>query len=207
MTTGRGQSVAAALTAALTAGKPEPVTIEEVLGTYAGGNPALARELAGLPSTGALPRKGTAERRRYDTAMRRVQRYGSTGAERRRPKGEALADLRRRGLVNLAGPQLAKARREGLAVRFMAHFRVSRNFYTKAIPPARGDMIYLTPDEAPDLMTAVRGALALWRAGDREAAGADIESLAWAHYWNPDDESAEEIIGELIGISDAWVRI
>ena len=109
--------------------------------------------------------------------------------------------------MNLAGPQLAKARREGLAVRFMAHFRVSRNFYTKAIPPARGDMIYLTPDEAPDLMTAVRGALALWRAGDREAAGADIESLAWAHYWNPDDEPAEEIIGELIGISDAWVRI
>ena len=84
MTTGRGQSVAAALTAALTAGKPEPVTIEEVLGTYAGGNPALARELAGLPSTGALPRKGTAERRRYDTAMRRVQRYDG----RRAPPAE-----------------------------------------------------------------------------------------------------------------------
>jgi hypothetical protein len=207
MTTGRGQSVTAALTAALTAGKPEPVTIEDVLGSYSGGNPALARELAKLPSTGPLPRKGTAERRRYDSAMRRVQRYGSTGAERRRPKGENLADLRRRALVNLAAPQLAKARREGLAVRFMAQFRVSRNYYTKAIPPAPGDMIYLTPDDASDLMPSVRAALALWRAGDREAAGADIESLAWAHYWNPDDESAEEIIGELIGISDAWVKI
>jgi hypothetical protein len=184
----------------LTTGKPEPVTVEDVLKSYSGGNSALARELAGLPPAGALPRKGTAERRRYDSAMRRVQRYGSTGAERRRPKGEALADLRRRGAANLAGPQLAKARREGLSVRFMAHFRVSRNFYTKAIPPAAGAMIRLGSRD-------VRGPLALWVAGDREAAGDEIEGLAWARYWNPEDDPGEEIIGELIGISDAWVRI
>jgi len=199
MTTGRGPNVAAALDAALRAGKPEPVTVEDVLGTFEGGNPALARELAGLPSTGPLPRKGTAERRRYDAAMRRVQRYGTRGTERRKPKGENLAELRRRARANLAADNLARARREGLSVAFMAHFRVSRNEYTKRIPPTKASMIRLSG-------RVVRGALALWAAGDREAAGAELEGLAWAHYWDP-DETGDEVAGQLIGISDAWVRI
>ena len=136
-TVGTGATMAAALTAALTAGKPEPVTIEDVLGSYGNGS-TFARELSGLPSTGPLPRKGTPERRRYDTAMRRVQRYRSTGAERRRPSAETLATLRRRALANLARDNLARARARGCDVRLLCSYRVSKNYYTATCPASSG---------------------------------------------------------------------
>lgn len=49
----------------------------------AGGGPALARMLVGLPATGRLPKPGTKIRKRYNAAIRQIQRYTTTAGQRR----------------------------------------------------------------------------------------------------------------------------
>jgi hypothetical protein len=147
--------------------------------------------------------------------MRRVQRYGSTGAERRRPKGKNLADLRRRGTVNLAGPQLAKAREAGLGVRVTMVYRISQTTYTKDLPGG-AKWQRLGPRD-------IRSALGLWAAGDVEGAGAELESLFNEKYWvmRPDASGkmvsniaggdvqldGEDEDGTPLGVTYAWVMI
>ena len=88
-------------------GRPRPPTsFDEVVAAFGDRprrqNPQIARALTGL--VGPLPLRGTPERWAYHSALRRVNRWRTTAAERRRPSAESLAQL-----WNLARRRLAQA--------------------------------------------------------------------------------------------------
>lgn len=108
---------------------PMPTTREGRAEYLQRGDPTrLARLERGIAPDAALPRKGTAERRQYDNAARRWQRYTTaTGGQRREPTGAAAdainALVRQRIAERLAAQRaaaLARLRREGFRLRVHA---------------------------------------------------------------------------------------
>lgn len=85
-----------------------------------GGTSGSARVLVGIPEGAALPVKGTPERRAYDSAMRRVQRYTTTGAQKRKPSAPELAKLRKRVGTGTLAKRLDRLDKEGGRCRMKA---------------------------------------------------------------------------------------
>jgi hypothetical protein len=143
-----------------------PMTRAELEQTF-GGRPALARQIAGIPP-GRLPAKGTPERRRYETAMRALQRPERAGQIN--PRTGRLYQARR-GIGGATGQRIAaigRARQReaelrrvgGTIARFQAE--VSVNGY----PPRErvfGPVEILTSDWA-----AIFDALAAGRTTEAE---------------------------------------
>lgn len=70
------------------------LNVSEVV-TQAGGTSATARILTNVPAGARLPVKGTPERKSYNAAMRRVQRWTTSARERRNIAPRDLAKLRK----------------------------------------------------------------------------------------------------------------
>jgi hypothetical protein len=179
------------LTRALTGRARTPESLEDIASVYGDiprhQNPALARELTGLPPTGRLPARGTAERRAYEATLRSVQRYrAGEGRQRRRPGRDTLRRLRAAARLRLAGPRLAQVRRLGILMRLTAEIRVSRVWRTHHMPSdvaGRPRMVHV----GPELMRPVLDA---WEAGDVDQAGAQLLEAFFTAYWG-EPEPAE----------------
>lgn len=160
-------SLAAALRHSLTA--PLPPRTPAGLVDYIGGRPAAARVLVGLPPDGPLPRRGTSERRRYDAASRRVQRWTTTAGERRKPPADDLRRLRNRARGRASADLLRRLEAVGARARLFAVVDVpspkpgAKPDRRERELPAGGPGQYLTPD-------AVRGFVAPFRARQYELA-------------------------------------
>jgi hypothetical protein len=218
-TLGTGRTIGAALTAALTEGRKAPRTQADVFKAYGSTpseqNRALAREMAGLPASGPLPPRrpkphlpkfptplerrvyerellAGADRRTYDAAMRRVQRWRTTSTEKRK-----APDLVREARTASAGSNLAVARAGGLHVRVRAEYRVSDKTRTATMPA--GPPQYLGPE-------AVRRALDLWVKGSTAGAATALEAVFFGPegYW---DEAFDTTDEAFVGIIRAWVWI
>lgn len=160
-------NVGDALAAALR--RPQPPETVAGLVAAAGGRPAVARALVGLPAAGALPVKGTARRRAYDTQMRSVQRWTTTAAERRGgPSGAQLARIRRLVAPRIGALSRADLLEAGARVRVHADEVAIAGYYDprdvrSRTMPAGGPGQYLAPDQL--------GFLRALEAGDRLLAG------------------------------------
>lgn len=157
-----------------------PASIEGIAGVFGARprtqNPAMARALTGLPSSGRLPAKGTLERRQYEAALRNVQRYRAPeGRQRRRPAPRTLQRLRAAASATLTARNVARARREGLKMAIRANFRMylgQRRMQMNQRMPASG---YVFVPPGPMLSQA----LDIWtgaQAGEVE----DADDAGWA---------------------------
>ena len=161
-------------------------------------NAAMARTLAGLPETGRLPAKGTAERRRYDDYLRSLQRYRApVGRQRRRPNPSVLERLRAEARRRLTARNVARARAEGLKMRV----RVGYVFYEGgrrrvSDMPGTSGWVEIPPDER------LAEVLDVWVAGEREEAGELLLATFFVEYKLPalNEEEAE------VEVYDAEVR-
>jgi hypothetical protein len=116
-----------ALRFALTGREDElPNTPDELLNYSEKSRAQLAREIEGLPPSGRLPRKGTDERRRYDTLSRRLQRWTTTRGAQRRSFREARSGWRetRRAFFRRRFPSWARMRRRGARMRLEARVKI-----------------------------------------------------------------------------------
>lgn len=172
-----------ALTRLLTGGRRQPESLEDVAGAFGDTpreqNSQLARAVAGLPATGRLPARGTADRRRYDAALRNVQRWRAPeGRQRRRPGRGVLPRLRRMARERLAGARLAHVRRTGLMMRLAAQIRVSQTWKHVTMPAdAAGHARYqFIPGPA------LGPTLDAWEAGDMAEAGALLLAAFFTAY-------------------------
>jgi hypothetical protein len=86
----------------------------------AGGRGQLARRLVSLPLVGALPKKGTAGRKRYDNEMRSLQRYSKEEGQTRTPDRATLRNLRRRAGLPAPSTLRRQLRKAGAAVATIA---------------------------------------------------------------------------------------
>jgi hypothetical protein len=142
----------------------EPVTAEQLVDDYErqyGKRNAMRRmaEDAGelSRSSGPLPGKGTAERRRYDTFKRRLQRYRGHGGQTRKADQGWLTDLAKKigsdrapGTINAALRNI-EAAGVGVAIGFVFWIKVSNEkTYRRRVQTFR---VYLDPagDEGTDL--------------------------------------------------------
>lgn len=192
---GHGPTVGAALEAVLTEERGSPMTPAEILRAYGGSKPAIARDIAGLPP-GPLPRKGTPERRRYDSALRSIQRYYTEAGERRSISG-ALPELRGRARRVVSDAQVKQARRLGLGVRVLAQYTVSRNQYVGLLPADAGGAARF--QQVPG--GGLRGVLRSFNAGDVEEAGDELLGRMLALYWQ-----SPEPLGAFT-VLEAWVKL
>lgn len=145
----------------------------------AGSRPALARELVGLPAAGKLPARGTPERTAYAAALRRVQRWTTSGAQRRRPAVSTLRALTR----SREERRLAQLARRGARVRLRAKVKVDTPTARRGkiererqrTMPSGGPGTYLDADEMGTIA-------AFWEAGDHAtAAGLLFDAFAEAY--------------------------
>lgn len=172
-----------ALTEALMAGVPLPADTEDL--TDIDTRKRLAREDAGLPETGPLPAKGTAQRRSYDSAMRRLQRYTTTAGQKRTVTGERL-----RRLLNTAGrvlalPNVAAARTSGLDMQLTASIKVSQVWKTHTMPV--GEPQHISGSLLGPTLNA-------WVLGDMGRAGTELLAAFFTAYWGiPDPAEVGEI--------------
>lgn len=114
------------------AGQSSRDELIESLGGGREGRTALARRLAGLKREGALPRKGTKARHRYDAAMRALQRQAGginprTGQPRQTRAGNKAINRR---IERLASNERRRREREqrskkGVRVNVRAIVRIS----------------------------------------------------------------------------------
>jgi hypothetical protein len=167
---------------ALLAGRSRiPGTLEDAYGEFGSTprqqNPALAREMVGLPSEGRLPRVGTDSRREYENAKRNVQRYRKVGGQTRTPRSGSLARV------------LAAARRRaGVTVTRADAVRSSG-----ANMQGRGDVLVSPPNTHTQTMPAIGSqhisgpamgpAVSAWERGDMPAAAAALEDAFMGAYW------------------------
>jgi hypothetical protein len=112
-----------AWTAEFTAQEPPPeATFREHLADR-GHRQAIARSMAGV-SAGPLPRKGTEARRRYDSAMRQLQRCITTAGQKRR-----RAPAARRRITEISNRLI---RKERLLAALRSANRPCRNLRAKS---------------------------------------------------------------------------
>lgn len=161
-----------ALTDALTAALPRPSDTQLLDGRET--REALSRAEAGIPGTGPLPRRGTGQRRTYDTAMRRFQRYTTNASETREAKGSWLNRLRDGVTRVLALPNVAIARLSGVDMQLTASIRVSKSWKVHRMPvgaPQHVEGRLLGPT------------LDAWVRDDMAAAGAELLAAFYTAYW------------------------
>ena len=176
--------VDAALTRLLTEQRRRPPeTLEGIAEEYGDTpreqNPQLARQIAGLPAEGRLPAKGTADRRRYDSALRNVQRYRAPeGKQRRRPGAGVLPSLREATRLRLAGGRLDHVRRNGLLMRLAAQIRVSQTWKFVVMPSDTAGHARFQPITG----SAMGPALDAWTRGEYQTSGALLLEAFFAAY-------------------------
>lgn len=167
-----------ALTAALTNGIPQPQT-DTVLADL-DTRKRLARADAGIDGT-QLPPKGTQQRKDYDTAMRRYQRYTTTATERRKIVGDRLRSLLDGVGRVLAMPNVVRAQTGGVDMQLTASIKVSQTWKVHTMPV--GDPQHI----GGSLLGA---ALNAWVLGDMSRAGDELLRAFWIAYWG-DPEPCE----------------
>lgn len=191
-----GADVGGALSALLTGGRGEPRTLEEAFREYGPTarvqNPAIARELAGLPASGPLPAKGTPDRTRYETAKRSLQRYRAPEGRQRRPGRELRTKILPRARRRLAERHVAEVRRRGLRMRLVARIRVSRVWRYSTMPGDSGGAERYQYVPGGRLGECLRHRLA----GDVDEAAAELLAEFFRAYWagNPDPAEVGEIV-------------
>lgn len=134
---------------------------------------ALARKVTKLPAESKLPAKGTTRRRAYDSAMRRFERYVTTGAQKRSFTAASAAARK---------PVIVAARRVPLPASYEPPQIVARRPELKEpgprppffadIPPAEllpGDVSF-EPTPYPIDLYDLRSILAYYDGDSREAA-------------------------------------
>ena len=121
----------------LASGAVAPLSRTELIQEFGGGRkgaPALARRLVGLPAAGRLPSKGTAERKRYDSTLRAVERGEArginpkTGRLRQARPGTSrtgeIQEIGRQARIARAQQKMDKLRKSGGRVRVRADVSV-----------------------------------------------------------------------------------
>lgn len=181
----------------------EPAELVEA----AGGPAALARMLVGLPAAGRLPKPGTEIRKRYNAAIRQIQRY-TTGAGQRRGQGagKVSSAARERAIARwrkAVGPTWrssfwARLRAKGARSRLAGNWRVGgskdpRRF--RELPKA-GEGVRLPANVMDELLDAAEAAewteaLEIFLGAFSDAFGVDVtpenedgpEDIAWIRIW------------------------
>ncbi len=162
-----------------------PSSFNDIVAAYDGQNATMARAITATPP-GRLPAKGTAERLAYDGTMRNLQRYRSTGAERRRPGRKALTELRDLARRRLADEAAQRTLRHGAWMRLTAEIKVSQVWKTHTMPAnAAGRPVY---QYLPG--PALTAAVTAWLDGDLGGAGEQLQRAFFIQYWG-DPEPAQ----------------
>jgi hypothetical protein len=161
-------------------------------------NPAIARLLSGTPD-GQLPLKGTAPRRAYDAALRRVQRARIRGSFNAADQSSVVEEVTSRieaahgeAVDRNVRRQLRRLRRDGLFMRIVALIRVSRAQKEAVMPADSGGVPRYQYIDGQ----AATPALDAWEAAyDEEGDYEDVDALLLAAffqaYWGDPDPLAE----------------
>jgi hypothetical protein len=161
-------------------------------------NPAIARHLSGTPD-GQLPPKGTAPRRAYDAALRRVQRARTRGSFNDADQARVVEEVTSRieaayaeAVSRHVRRQLRRLRRDGLFMRIVALIRVSRVQKEAVMPADSGGVPRYQYIEGPGATPA----LDAWEAaynGEGDYEDVDVLLLAafFQAYWGDPDPLAE----------------
>ncbi len=147
-------------------------------------NPNIARALSGVD--GPLPRKGSPQRRVYDSALRRVNRWRTTAAERRRPSPASLAELRALARRRLAGEAAQRIAQRGAWMRLAAEIKVSQTWKTHTMPADAGGRPRFQHLPGATMAAAVTA----WMDGDVDGAGGQLLRAFFDQYWG-DPEPAQ----------------
>ncbi|MHB8573640.1 MAG: hypothetical protein ACYDAY_11920 [Candidatus Dormibacteria bacterium] len=149
-------------------------------------NSDIARALVGMRRKGKLPSpkgRGKVQRRRYEAALRTVQRHRKAEGEVRRNRKtlEAIREaIRRRGLGD-RGDELAAA---GVDMAMTAAIRVSRNFSTHRMPALGYTFL---PGESLGLVVSA------WRRGSKSGVAGELLLAFFANYWEGWIPDADEV--------------
>lgn len=182
---------------------PTPTNLPALVGFFGATprvqNPAIARHLSGTPD-GQLPPKGTAPRRAYDAALRRVQRARIRGSFNAADQATVVEEVTSRieaahaqAVSRHVRRQLRRLRRDGLFMRIVALIRVSR-VQKEAVMPADSGGVpryqYIDGQAATPALDA-------WEAAyDEEGDYEDVDALLLAAffqaYWGDPDPLAED---------------
>jgi len=182
---------------------PTPTNLPGLVGFFGATpraqNPAIARHLSGTPD-GQLPPKGTAPRRAYDAALRRVQRARTRGSFNAADQAKVVEEVAARleaahaqAVDRHVRRQLRQLRRDGLFMRVVALIRVSR-VQKEAVMPADSGGV---PRYQYIAGQAATPALHAWEAAyDEEGDYEDVDALLLAAffqaYWGDPDPLAED---------------
>ena len=198
--------VAAALGQLIMQGRPArpptPTNLPALVGFFGATprvqNPAIARHLSGTPA-GQLPPKGTAPRRAYDAALRRVQRARIRGSFNAADQVRVVEEVTSRieaahaeALDRHVRRQLRRLRRDGLFMRIVALIRVSR-VQKEAVMPADSGGVpryqYIDGQAATPALDAWEAAYD--EEGDYEYVDALLLAAFFQAYWGDPDPLAE----------------
>lgn len=178
----------------------EPTSLAEARPWIERGDPALmARDLLGLAPAERLPARGTARRRRYESAKRQYQRY-TTGAGQRRgaakPSRATAARIIAWAKGRYRAGQLDAMRKRGFRLRVHAYVMPSppnRNAHPQWLPGGRRPGLLQYLDVEPDYAGPVADA---WERGDQgDAADLAIAGMMRSRqpdggvYWPRQNES------------------
>lgn len=184
-----------ALTQLLIGRRRPPTTFEEITAAFGDQprqqNPEIARSLTG--TQGRLPAKGTDRRRAYDTAMRRINRWRTTAAQRRTPSPGALAQLRQLARQRLAEPAARRVTQRGAWMRLTAEIRVSQVWRVHTMPADTAGRPRWQHIEGAAMVAPISA----WMEGDLDRAGAELLQAFFNAYWG-DPNPAQ--IGDIIRV-------
>jgi hypothetical protein len=182
---------------------PTPTDLPALVGFFGpiprAQNPAIARHLSGTPD-GQLPPKGTAPRRAYDAALRRVQRARVRGSFNAADQAKVVEEVTARieathaqAIDRHVRRRLRQLRRDGLFMRVIALIRVSRIQKEAVMPSDSGGVPRYQYIDGQ----AATPALDAWEAAyDEEGDYEDVDALLLAAffqaYWGDPDPLAED---------------
>lgn len=176
---------------------PVPGTGRELV-RYAGGKAELTRQIAGMSGP---PRRGDyadavdyeAARRRWRSASRRVQRYTTSGAQKRGARRVVLPAAERERVREAAVDRKWRDMvRRGVRMRLRATIKITsptpgrRDDVRTRDLPAGGPGVYISPDELLPVLDALDD-------GDRERAAFDLQVAFADAYGMPDELEVDEV--------------
>jgi hypothetical protein len=145
-------------------------------------NPGMARALTDTGG-GPLPAKGSTARRLYDNALRRVNRWRTTAAQRRRPSPGDLAQLRDLARRHLGGDTAGRVTSRGAWMRLTAWIRVSQRWELHTMPSDAAGKPRWQHITGTQMAAPVGG----WMEGAFDAAGTELLTAFFAAYWGDPD--------------------
>lgn len=183
----------------------------------AGGPAALARMLVGLPAVGRLPKPGTKIRKRYNAAIRQIQRYTTTkegGQTRGQGAGKVSSAARDKAIARwrrAVGPTWrssfwARLRAKGARSRVAGNWRVGRSKDPRQFRtlPAAGAGVKLSSWTMGELLDAAEAgewgeALEIFLGAFGDEFGVEVtpesedgpEDIAWIRIWVDGDREPD----------------